>query len=381
MPSDATAYLDHAATTPMHPEVLDAMQPYFTEVFGNPSGSHPVARLARRAIDEARDLIASVVGCEPREVIFTSGGTEADNQAIFGTHHKRGGTVMCTAVEHHAVLEPVEHLGGIVVGVTPTGHVDLDALAIAVDRSPEPVTIVSVMLVNNEVGTINDLDAVRRVLRKPAPDAVIHTDAVQAAAWLDLRFAARSADLISLSAHKFGGPKGVGALIARGSREPAALLLGGGQERELRSGTHNVAGIVGMATAIALTDARRDLTNARVVALRDRLVDGLIGSVPGLIETVPRNFKVAGAAHVCVPGVESEALLFLLERAGVYATAASSCASGAMEPSHVLAAMGTDRSLAGGALRLTLGPASTASDVEQALVALPAAVHRLRGNA
>jgi cysteine desulfurase len=253
--------------------------------------------------------------------------------------------------------------------------VDLDELGAALDES---VSLVSVMLANNEVGSIQPLAEVAAVVAERAPGAVLHTDAVQGAVWLDVAAAAAPAQLVAVSAHKFGGPKGVGALIVREGVALEPLLLGGGQERERRSGTHNVAGIVAMAEALRLTVAEREATNARVTALRDRLVDGLVAEVPGLVETVPRGSKVPGSAHVCLEGVETEALLFLLDRAGVCASAASSCASGALDPSHVLAAMGVPKEVAAGALRLSLGYASTASDVDRALEVIPSAVAQLR---
>ncbi|MGZ4702362.1 MAG: cysteine desulfurase family protein, partial [Ilumatobacteraceae bacterium] len=244
---DGYTYLDHAATTPMRADAVEAMLPYLTEQFANPSGSHRFARQVRKSIDEARDDVADVLGCQPGEVIFTSGGTEADNTAIFGTLDRRGGLAVCPAVEHHAVLHAVEARHGLVVGVDATGRVDHDALAGALATATQPVSIVSVMAVNNEVGTITDVAGVAAIVKRIAPDALIHTDAVQAACWLDLRTISPHVDLLSLSAHKFGGPKGVGVLMARSGSAFAPMLVGGGQERERRSGTHNVAGIVAMA--------------------------------------------------------------------------------------------------------------------------------------
>jgi cysteine desulfurase len=225
---------------------------------------------------------------------------------------------------------------------------------------------------------VQPFTAVAELVRERAPRAILHTDAVQGFPWLDAAAVAAPADCLSVSAHKFGGPKGVGALVVRGATTLEPLLLGGGQERDRRSGTHNVAGIVAMAAAMRATVAERATTVERVGALRDRLVDGLVAAVPDVHETVPRPAKVAGSAHVCIDGVESEALLFLLERGGVYASVASSCASGAMEPSHVLAAMGVAKERAGGALRLSLGFASTEADVDRALEVIPDAVRRLR---
>ena len=380
------AYFDHAASTPVHPEVIEAMREYFDGCYANPTGAHRMARDARRATDDARDVLAEALGARPGEIVFCGSGTEADNLAVFGAAAASGGTVVCTAVEHPAVLRPVEQLGGRVVGVDGHGALDLDALAAALDDS---VCLVSVMLANNETGVVYPLDEVAEVLRRHAPQAVLHTDAVQAFPWLDVASLAAPADLISVSAHKFGGPKGVGALVVR---EPVALqaqLVGGGQESERRSGTPNVTGIVGMARAATITLADRAEVVERVSRLRDHLADGLRALVPGVVESgvnptsgtlspVDRSGKVAGSCHLCFEGVESEALLFLLEREGVYASAASACASGAEHPSHVLAAMGYPRSLAQGSLRLSLGAASSETEVDVALAVLPGAVTQLR---
>ena len=369
-------YLDHAATTPMRPAAVEAMLPFFSERFANPSGSHRFARDARKAIDEARDQVAASIGVKPGEVVFTGCGTEADNMAIVGAGgESRPGRVVCSASEHHAVLHPVEHAGGTVVGVDTTGHIELDQLAEAL--TPE-VRLVTVMAVNNEVGTITDLAGVSALVRRLAPQALLHTDAIQAAHWIDLRTIAPLVDMMSLSAHKFGGPKGVGVLTISESAAFSPLLRGGGQERERRSGTHNVAGIVGLAVALAETDAEREGENVRIAALRDRLLDELAAAIDGVLETVPRDRKVAGSAHVCLEAVESESLLYLLDEAEVCASAASACASGAMEPSHVLAAMGIGRALASGALRMSLGRTTTAADVDRAVEVVAASVTRLR---
>lgn len=385
---EAIAYLDHAATTPLRPEARAAMLPWLGERFGNPSGDHAVARAARTAIDEARDAVAGTVGCAPNEVIFTGGGTEADNLAVHGVVAARPGPVLCSAVEHHAVMEPVHAVGGATVGVDRRGVVDLDALAAALAERPG-TTLVSVMTANNEVGSVQPLDDVVRVVRRHAPEAAVHTDAVQAAAWLDLRQLAAGADLISLSGHKLGGPQGVGVLVARKGTPLRARQQGGGQERELRSGTHNVAGIVGMAAALVATATQRAGEAERLGRLRDRLAGGLLASIPDVHETaVPgvarqgqdgrRRHLLPGMLHLTIPGVESEALLFLLDEAGICASAASACASGAQEASHVLAAMGVPPATDVGALRLSLGWTSTDADVDRVLDVLPAAIARLR---
>ena len=361
----------------MRRDAIDAMLPYLDDVYANPSGAHRFARQARQAIDESRDRVAAVLGCRPNEVVFTGCGTESDNMAITGAIVERGGTAVCPPVEHPAVRDVVEHHGGVLVDVESTGHVDLDALA-ALLESLEHVAVVSVMTVNNEVGTLTDVAAVAAVVRRHAPDALLHTDAVQAPSWVDLREVTPHVDLLALSAHKFGGPKGVGVLVERGGPEVAPLILGGGQERERRSGTHNVAGIVALATALEATDAERASERPRIAALRDRLVDGVVGALDDVVETVPRAAKVDGSAHVCIGGIESEALLYLLDEAGVCASAASACASGAMEPSRVLAAMGVDRRLAAGALRMSLGHTTSEADVDRGAEVVVDAVRRLR---
>jgi cysteine desulfurase len=367
------AYLDHAATTPLRPAAVEAMLPWLTGRFGNPSGAHAVARAARTAVEEAREDVAVALGCAPGEIVFTGSGTEADNLAVLGVPGP--GEVVCSAVEHHAVLEPVAARGGRTVPVDAHGRVDLDALAATVGPR---TTLVSVQLANNEVGTVQPLADVVRVVGERSPGAVVHSDAVQAAPWLDVADLASGADLVSVSGHKLGGPQGVGALVVRGGRRLVPLLRGGGQEAERRSGTHNVAGIVGLAAALREVVHTRTDTVARVGRLRDRLATGLAAAVPGLVSTGHPTERVAGSCSFVVEGVESEALLVLLDRAGVCASAASACASGAQQRSHVLAAMGVPDALAVGALRLSLGWASTDADVDTALEVVPAAVAQLR---
>lgn len=355
----------------MRATAIDEMTRVMREVPGNPSGSHRVARAANRVVDEAREVLGELLGVLPGDVIFTSGGTEADNLAVCGV----GGAVVCSAVEHPAVLAAVEHLDGRVIGVDPNGLVDQAGLVAALDPD---TSLVSIMLVNNETGIMQPLAEVAALLRQTAPKALLHTDAVQAAAWLDLTTAAASADLISISGHKFGGPKGVGALGVRAGVKLDAQSRGGSQERDRRGGTHNVAGIAGLKAAALELMAERDTEADRIRQMRDRLLDGLLATVPGCTETGERQLKTPNIAHICFDDVESEALLFMLERAEIMATAASSCASGAIEPSHVLAAMGVERSRALGSLRLSLGHTSTDADVDAVLAALPPAVAQLR---
>jgi cysteine desulfurase len=369
-------YLDHAATSPLRSEAKEAMDVYGDEIFANPSGSHRFARDARKVIDEARDQIAELIGCRPGEIVFTSGGTEGANNAVLGAVRRHGGRALCPATEHHAVLHCVEHLGGDVVPVAPRGAVDPAVLRAHLAELSD-VTVVSVMTVNNETGVVTDMEGVSHAVRGRAENAILHTDAVQAACWIDLRTIWPHVDVMTLSAHKFGGPKGMGVMVVREGVHLEPLLFGGGQERDRRSGTHNVAGIVGTATALHVTDTHRGKENVRLRALRDDLIAQIVQSVPGAVATVDGDDSVAGVAHVCIDGVESESMLYLLDTHNVCVSAASACASGAMEPSHVLEAMGLDRGLIKGSLRFSLGHTTTAEDISVAAASTIAAAHRL----
>ena len=369
----------------MRPEAIAAMEPFFRTTFGNPSGGHSAARAAKTALEEAREEIAELLGARPAEIVFTAGGTEADNLAIKGAARAaRANTaadgVVTAAFEHKGVLAATERLGRdgfrcTTVGASRGGIVDVDALVAAVD---ERTAVVSLMLVNNEVGTIQPLTDVAERVRAVAPSAVVHTDAVQAVPWLDVATAAAAADLVAISAHKFGGPKGSGVLVVRNRVALEPLIEGGGQEGGLRSGTSNVAGVVAMAAALRATCATREADVVRVARLRDRLVDGLGVAVPDVFENGDRARKVAGNAHVGFRGIEAETLLVALDHAGICAAAGSSCSSGATEPSHVLAAMATPRADALASIRLSLGFASTDADVDAALERIPRAVAQLR---
>jgi len=375
-------YLDNAASTPIRPEAIDAMTAVLSDCYGNPSGAHKMAREARRLIDDARDTLSHGLGCDPKEIIFTAGGTEADNLAIFGTQGSRDGTILASVTDHHAVIAPVEQLEGKFIQVNESGLLDLDHLTHLLD---ENVALVSVGLVNGETGIIQDLEPIAEIVRSKAPKALIHTDAVQAFPWLDVASLAQSADLISIAGHKFGSPKGVGALVVRNGIEISPMQLGGGQELGIRSGTQNTAAIVAMAAAADVTLTERELTVERVAKMRDVLADNLQG-IPQSYETgvslhngiADRSHKIAGSCHFCFEGIESEALLYMLEQEHILASAASSCSSGAQDPSHVLAAMGYSRNLAGGSLRLSLGHATTWEDVDVAMKAVPKFIENLR---
>jgi cysteine desulfurase len=373
-------YLDHAASTPMRPEAVEAMLPFLAEHPGNPSGAHGVSRRAKTALEEARENVAERCGAAPAEIVFTGSGSEADNLALKGAAwaaRERAGLdgVVTTQIEHKAVLGAaarLEHDGFRVarVGAGSDGVVDLDALAAALD---ERTAVVSVMLVNNETGIVQPLADVVRLVRSRAPRAVVHTDAVQAPQWLDLREHIVGVDLVAISGHKFGGPKGVGALIVRGRAPLVPLVEGGGHEGERRAGTQNVAGIVAFATALASTDDARDAERARIRALRDRLQGGLAAfPVTGDVSK-----RVEGLLHVAVPEVEAETLLVALDQHGLCAASGSACSSGAVDPSHVLLAMGMDRKTALSCVRFSFGYASTEADVDRALVVIPEVVEKL----
>jgi cysteine desulfurase len=381
---DVWHYLDHAATTPLRREALSAMVPVLRDGVGNPSGAPALARQARATLDGAREQLASVVGCQPGELVYTGGGTEADNLAVRGVLGAHPGRVVCSAIEHHAVLHPVAAAGGRLVPVDRRGVVDLDALASALG---DDVALVSVVLVNNETGTIQPLARIAEVVRRHAPRAMLHTDAAQALSWIDLREAAAPADLVTLASHKCGGPVGTGALVIRAGAALEPQQVGGGQERERRSGTQDVAGAVGFAAAAMAADADRASLVVRASRWRDDLADAVVAAVPGSVESaVPpgagRDHLVAGIANLCLPTVDSEALLYVLEHEhAVLASAASSCASGAQEPSHVLAALGIDRATASGSLRLSMGWTTTTGDVVAAGDAVAAVAVSLQAHA
>jgi cysteine desulfurase len=379
VPSDRIAYLDHVASTPMRPEARAAMVDVLDRLPGNPSGQHHEARAARRALDDARDVVADFVGSEPGDVVFTSGGTEADNLAVSGVARATGGRPLCLATDHHAVINPTLAAGGRTVGVDVSGVVDLDDLARALTESDAAaVALVSFALANNEVGTLQPVDDLVATVRRLAPDAAVHTDAVAAAAWTDLRASAVQADLLTLSGHKVGGPKGIGALVVRGGVEVEPLVRGGGQERERRPGTQDVAGAVAFAAALAATEADRAVRTSRTLGMRDTLIGALRAVDPAIEVTGAGGSRVANIVHVCVPGVERESLLFRLDEEGIAASAGSSCASGALERSHVLEAMGVSEHLAEGALRISLGWSTSDGEIERALAVIPAVIRDLR---
>lgn len=362
-------YLDHAATTPLRPEAVRAMEA-FREEFGNPSGVHEVARRAKNALEEARERAAALLGAHPSEVVFTSGGTESDNAALQGAAlvgGRRGG-VVTTPVEHEAVLETARFLERLgcpprVVGVDRTGRVDPEE--VAATTGPD-AAVVSVMLANNETGVLQPVSRVAREVAQIRPQTAVHTDAVQAFVSEEVRVDDLGVGLLSLAAHKFGGPKGVGLLYVRRGLDLEPLLHGGGQELGRRSGTQNVMGIVGMVAAMEATVAGRDEFRRRIGPIRDRFEATLGSTVPGLVVNGPPADRLVQHSHLRIPGVRAETALVRLDRLGVAASSGSACQSGAAEASHVLAAMGLAAEEAHQCLRFTFGWTSSDADGEEA---------------
>lgn len=374
-------FLDHAATTPVRREALEAMWPFLTGAFGNPSSHHGLGDEASRALAEARSDVAAVVGCRPGDVVFTSGGTEADNLAVKGIAlaNPRGRHVIVSPIEHEAVLESAAYLARV-HGFT-VDEVDVDAGGVvhpeALARVIRPdTTLVSVQLANNEIGTVQPVAELAAIAH--ASGARFHTDAVQAAGWLPLSLDALGVDALSLAGHKVGAPKGTGALIVRGRIPLEPVVHGGGQERGRRSGTENVAGAVAFATALRLAEAERSDAARRVGALGAELIARVTADVPEAVLTGDPVHRLPGTVSFVFPGTSGEAVLLELERDGVICSSGSACAAGSDEPSHVLTAVGIPAELAQTAVRFTLGAETTEQDVVDAAAAVSRAVSVVR---
>ncbi len=377
---ERTIYLDHAATTQLDARVLDAMLPYFTIEYGNASSIYTLGRHAMQAIDSAREQVADILGCRPTEVTFTGCGSESDNLAIKGiafASQKKGNHLITSPIEHHAVLHTCQFLErfGFKTSYMPVdsyGRVDPDDVGRAIT---DQTVLVSIMYANNEVGTIEPIAEIGRICR--ARKIPFHVDAVQAGGSLPIDVTELNADLLSLSAHKFYGPKGVGILYARQGMRMLPQLQGGSQERGKRAGTENVAGIVGAATALRLAYEDLPQVMPRVIALRDRLIEGAL-TIPGSQLTGHSTERLPNNASFVFEGVEGESILLNLDLLGVAASTGSACTSGSVDPSHVLLAMRLPVELAHGSLRLTLGKDNTDEDVDTLLGALPGILEKLR---
>ncbi len=380
-------YLDHAATTPMLPEAIEAVAEVMG-VVGNPSSLHGAGRAARRRVEESRESLAAALGARPSEVIFTAGGTESDNLAVKGIFWARRAAdprrrrVIASAVEHHAVLDAVDwlvdHEGADVtwLPVDATGRVDPAALRAAIEQDPADVALISVMWANNEVGTIQPVRTLAAIAHEY--DLPVHSDAVQAVGAEPVDFAAAGLDALTMTGHKLGGPPAAGALLLRRDVECVPLQHGGGQEREVRSGTLDVPGAVGLAVATTLAVERRPEVARRVAALRDDLVAGVLRTVEGVSVNGHPTERLPGIANLTFAGCEGDALLMLLDARGVECSTGSACSAGVAQPSHVLTAMGAGAAEARGTLRFSLGSRSTADDVAAAVAAIGPAVERAR---
>lgn len=389
MTSTDVAYLDHAATTPMWPEAIEVMTAELARR-GNASSLHTSGRAARRIVEESRELIAERFGARPSEIVFCSGGTEANNLAIKGLYWTRRAQdpdrrrIVFSSIEHHALLDPVTWLAKheeADVSMTPvdrTGRIDVEALRSTVESDPASVAAITTMWANNEMGTIQPVDQVVDIAKEFG--IPVHSDAVQAAGYVPLDFASSELDAMTVTAHKVGGPVGVGALIIRREINPVALLHGGGQERDIRSGTVGVALIAAFAKAVDLTVQRQAEASARIESLRARLVDGIVQAVPdAVINGDPQagpTHRLPNIAHVTFPGCEGDAMLMLFDAQGVECSTGSACAAGVPQPSHVLLAMGYDEVAARGSLRFSLGHTTTAADIDRVLEVLPAVHER-----
>ncbi|UCH36053.1 MAG: cysteine desulfurase NifS [Armatimonadota bacterium] len=374
-------YLDHAATTPVHPSVRDAMLPYLGDKFGNPSSIHDSGREAAEAVDYARQAVAALIGARPEEIIFTSGGSESDTAALFGiflARQDKGRHIITTAIEHHAVVHTCQALEkrGARVTYLPVDQYGLVTPEQVAEAIRDDTIIISIMHANNEIGTIEPVAEIGRVCRER--DIIFHTDAVQTVGHVPIDVAAMNADLLSLSAHKFYGPKGCGALYKRRGVRITPLIYGGGHERGLRSGTENVPGIAGLGAAARLALDEMDTEGPRQAALRDRLLDGIEQRIPDIIRTGHPTQRLPNSASVCVRYIEGESMLLNLDMAGIAASSGSACTSGSLEASHVLLAIGLEHDVAHGSLRLTLGHDNTDEDVDFVLDTLPPIVEKLR---
>ena len=375
-------YMDHAATTAVDPRVVEAMLPYLGGKYGNPSSGHRLGRAARSAIDWARATVAGILGAKTSEIVFTSCGTESDNLALRGaafSNRRRGNHIITTPIEHHAVANTCEQLArkfGFAVTYVPVdrwGVVDPDDVGRAIT---DETVLISIMYANNEVGTIEPIAEIGRIAR--AAGIPFHTDAVQAGGSLHLEVDDLGVDMLSLSGHKFYGPKGVGILYVREGTSLLPVQTGGGQERHLRAGTENVPYIVGLASALHLAYESLETEVARIKTLRDRLIGGVLSDIPDVYLTGHPTRRLPNSASFVFEGIDGESILMQLDLVGVAASSASACASGEEEASHVLSAMGIDARLARGSLRLTLGRENTIDDVDYLLSVLPGIVERLR---
>lgn len=381
MMSNNHVYLDHSATTYIKPQVFEEMLPYLNMHYGNPSSIYAMSRITEKAVDEARERVAQALHADKSEIFFTGGGSEADNWALKGiafANRHRGNHIITTQIEHHAILHTCQFLekNGFEVTYLPVdseGIVDVAELEKAIT---DKTLLVSIMFANNEIGAIEPVKEIGRICR--AKKVLFHTDAVQAVGHIPIDVKEMNIDLLSLAAHKFYGPKGVGALYIRKGIKIDNLIHGGGQERGRRAGTENIAGIAGLGKALALAVEEMDAENKRLARLRDKLIEGLTRIPHSRLNGPAGDRRTPGNVNICFEFIEGEAMLLLLDSKGISASSGSACTSGSLDPSHVLLAIGLPHEIAHGSLRLTLGSSTTEQDVEYVLEVLPGIVQRLR---
>lgn len=374
-------YLDNSATTPLKKEVLDAMMPCLTEIFGNASSIYKTGRDAKVVLEKAREQVAKAIGAEKNEIFFTGSGSEADNWAIKGiaeAYKNKGKHIISTKIEHHAVLHTLEYLekqgySVTYLSVDADGLISLDELKAAIT---DETILITVMTANNEIGTIQPIEEIGRIAKKNK--IIFHTDAVQAVGMMEIDVKAQNIDMLSMSAHKFGGPKGVGVLYAKKGIRLPSFIHGGGQERSKRAGTENIAGIVGLGEAIELATKDLSAKTAKIKALRDKLISGIEEKIPYIKLNGHREKRLAGNVNFSFEFIEGEALLLMLDLNGIAASSGSACTSGSLDPSHVLLSIGLPHEIAHGSLRLSIGEINTEEDIDYVLLKLPEIVQRLR---
>lgn len=376
-----SVYMDHSATTPVHPQVVEAMLPYLTTHFGNPSSVHKFGREVRKAVEEARLQVAELIGAKPEEIFFTSGGTEADNMAILGVgeaNAEKGNHIITSKVEHHAVLDTCEYLEkkGFKVTYLPVdeeGLVSVDELKAAIT---DETILITMMHVNNEVGTIQPIEEIAQITREKG--IILHTDAVQSVGKIPVNVDELGVDLLTMSSHKIYGPKGIGALYIRKGTKISPITFGGGQERKRRPGTENVPAIVGFGKATEVAKNELPAEMEKLAAMRNRFIDGILSSIDDVKLNGHPEKRIPGNVNVSIRYIEGEALLLMLDMKNIAASSGSACTSGSLDPSHVLLAMGLSHEVAHGSLRLTLGRENTMEDIDYVINELQVIVERLR---
>ncbi|MFZ5989787.1 MAG: cysteine desulfurase NifS [Bacillota bacterium] len=379
--NDKLIYLDHAATTPVSPEVLEAMLPYFTEKFGNASSIYSIGRESKKAIEEAREKVAKAIGAQAREIFFTGSGTEADNWAIKGVayaNRSKGNHIITTNIEHHAVLHTCQYLesDGFEVTYLPVDENGLVSPQQILEAIKPNTILITIMFANNEIGTIQPIGEIGKIAREKG--IYFHTDAVQAVGNVHINVVDLSVDLLSLSSHKFYGPKGVGALYVRKGVKVTSFLHGGAQERGRRASTENIAGIVGLGKAVEHASQNIDEHNKKLVDLRDRTIEEVMKKIPFVKLNGDRSKRLPGNVNFSFEFIEGESLLLMLDMKGIAASSGSACTSGSLDPSHVLLAIGLPHEIAHGSLRITFGVENTHEDIDYLMEVLPMIVERLR---